>query len=111
MKNVVITGTSRGIGFELAKLFADKGHNVLAISRNTKPLKAINHPNIKLISVDISKIDDIKNVVDFGAATDVASTSAQPLRSAKVQLVRGNLELQRIAEGLCWSWELEPRAE
>ena len=60
MKNVVITGTSRGIGFELAKLFANKGHNVLAISRNTKPLEAVNHKNITLISVDISKNSDIE---------------------------------------------------
>jgi NAD(P)-dependent dehydrogenase (short-subunit alcohol dehydrogenase family) len=65
MKNVVITGTSRGIGFELAKLFADKGHNVLAISRNTAPLMAVNHPNIKLISVDLSIHTDVKKVSDF----------------------------------------------
>lgn len=65
MKNIVITGTSRGIGFELAKLFADKGHNVLALSRNTKPLAKLNHPNIKLISVDISNNSDLENVTEF----------------------------------------------
>ncbi len=65
MKNVVITGTSRGIGFELAKLFANKGHNVLALSRNTKPLESVNHHNIKLISVDISKNTDIQEVTEF----------------------------------------------
>ncbi|WP_298780755.1 SDR family oxidoreductase [uncultured Polaribacter sp.] len=65
MKNVVITGTSRGIGFELAKLFANKGHQVLAISRNTKPLEAVNHKNISLISVDISKNSDLEKVTNF----------------------------------------------
>jgi NAD(P)-dependent dehydrogenase (short-subunit alcohol dehydrogenase family) len=65
MKNVVITGTSRGIGFELAKLFANKGHNVLAISRNTKPLEAVNHKNVTLISVDISKNSDIEKATNF----------------------------------------------
>jgi NAD(P)-dependent dehydrogenase (short-subunit alcohol dehydrogenase family) len=65
MKNVVITGTSRGIGFELAKLFAKNGHQVLAISRNTKPLEAVNHENISLLSVDISKTSDVKKVTDF----------------------------------------------
>lgn len=65
MKNVVITGTSRGIGFELAKIFANKGHNVLALSRNTKPLMSLNHLNIKLISVDISKQSDIDKVTNF----------------------------------------------
>ena len=65
MKNVVITGTSRGIGFELAKQFANKGHQVLAISRNTKPLEAINRKNITLLSVDISNNSDIKMVTSF----------------------------------------------
>ncbi len=65
MKNVVITGTSRGIGFELQKLFADKGHQVLAISRNIAPLKAVNHQNIKLLSVDLSINTDVKKVSDF----------------------------------------------
>jgi NAD(P)-dependent dehydrogenase (short-subunit alcohol dehydrogenase family) len=65
MKNVVITGTSRGIGFELAKLFAENGHQVLAISRNTKPLEAVNHKNISLLSVDIAQNSDIQKVTDF----------------------------------------------
>lgn len=65
MKNVVITGTSRGIGFELAKQFAEKGYNVLAISRNTQPLEKVNHKNIKVISVDISNTDDLQKVKDF----------------------------------------------
>ena len=43
MKHVIITGTSRGIGFELAKLFANNGHKVLAISRNTAPLNTLNN--------------------------------------------------------------------
>jgi NAD(P)-dependent dehydrogenase (short-subunit alcohol dehydrogenase family) len=33
MKNIIVTGTSRGIGFELALKFANAGHQVLAISR------------------------------------------------------------------------------
>ena len=56
MKNIVITGTSRGIGFELAKQFAENGHQVLALSRNTGPLSEVNHKNIKVLSVDISKV-------------------------------------------------------
>lgn len=65
MKNVVITGTSRGIGFELAKLFADAGHQVLALSRNTKPLSELNHKNITVFSVDIGTVDDLKKVTSF----------------------------------------------
>lgn len=65
MKNIVITGTSRGIGFELAKQFAEKGHNVLAISRNSKPLKEVNHKNINVLSVDISNTEDLQKVPLF----------------------------------------------
>ena len=38
-KKVIITGTSRGIGFELAQILADEGHQVLALSRNHTPFK------------------------------------------------------------------------
>ncbi|CAM1368508.1 Short-chain dehydrogenase [Tenacibaculum litoreum] len=65
MKNIVITGTSRGIGFELAQQFANQGHQVLALSRNTKPLEQVSHPNITTISVDLSEEKDIKKAVDF----------------------------------------------
>jgi len=69
MKNVIITGTSRGIGFELAKLFANANNNVLAISRNSETILKLNHPKIKALSVDISDEIDIKKVIDFVSST------------------------------------------
>jgi NAD(P)-dependent dehydrogenase (short-subunit alcohol dehydrogenase family) len=68
-KNIVITGTSRGIGFELAKQFAANGHQVLALSRNTTPLLAVNHKNITVLSVDISDGNDLNKVTDFIKST------------------------------------------
>jgi 3-oxoacyl-[acyl-carrier protein] reductase len=68
-KNIVITGTSRGIGFELAKQFAENGHQVLALSRNSAPLSAINHENITVLSVDISETEDLHKVSDFIKST------------------------------------------
>jgi len=65
MKNIVITGTSRGIGFELAKQFAEKGYQVLALSRNTKPLADYNHKNISLLSVDLSINSHLEKVTYF----------------------------------------------
>lgn len=64
-KYIVITGTSRGIGFQLAQQFAEAGHKVLALSRNTKPLEAVNHKNITPISVDLSNKNDILKAVDI----------------------------------------------
>ncbi|MBT8320440.1 MAG: SDR family NAD(P)-dependent oxidoreductase, partial [Eudoraea sp.] len=38
MANIIITGTSRGIGLELGQSFAKDGHQVMALSRNPKPV-------------------------------------------------------------------------
>jgi 3-oxoacyl-[acyl-carrier protein] reductase len=64
-KNIIITGTSRGIGFELAKEFAAEGHNVLALSRNDLPCKNLNLQNVTSISCDISNRDQIEEAVSF----------------------------------------------
>ena len=64
MKNIIITGTSRGIGYELALLFANAGHQVLALSRNT-PKTLIEHQNITCLSVDLSKEKDLLQVDNF----------------------------------------------
>ena len=65
MKNIIITGTSRGIGFELVKKFAAENYNVLALSRNTASVANLDHKNITAISTDLSKEKDLKKVVDF----------------------------------------------
>lgn len=64
-KTVLITGTSRGIGFELAQLFAKNNYSVLAISRNTATLDIVDHPNIKTFGVDLSQEKDIDLVVNY----------------------------------------------
>lgn len=64
MKNIVITGTSRGIGYELALQFANEGHNVLAISRKT-PQMLIEHKNITCLSIDISNENELKKAEEF----------------------------------------------
>jgi len=65
MKNIIITGTSRGIGFELAQTFAKNNYNVLALSRNSKPLNNLNLKNITTLSVDLSNENDLQKVTNF----------------------------------------------
>jgi len=68
LKNIIITGTSRGIGYELALQFANAGHQVLAISRNT-PQTLMEHPNVSCLSLDISVAEDLIQVEKFIAQT------------------------------------------
>ena len=62
--NIIITGTSRGIGLELALLFAENGHNVLALSRKNNN-RLNQNPNISFLSVDLSEKEDLQKVTNF----------------------------------------------
>lgn len=68
MKNIIITGTSRGIGYELALQFANAGHNVLAISRKI-PQALIENQNISCLGIDLSSGDGLIQVKDFIEST------------------------------------------
>jgi len=64
-KYVIITGTSRGIGFELVQLFAKVGHKVLALSRNEKPIQNLKLDNVTAFSFDLNDSEAYQKVVDF----------------------------------------------
>ncbi len=66
-KNIIITGTSRGIGYELALQFAAAGHQVLAVSRKI-PQGLLGNSKISCLSVDLSLEDDLNKVADFIAS-------------------------------------------
>lgn len=68
MKNIIITGTSRGIGFELALQFANAGYQVLALSRKT-PQVLIENSNVTCLSVDLSNENDLLHVEKFLSST------------------------------------------
>ena len=60
MKTLLVTGSSRGVGFEISKQAAADGHQVIALSRNIKPLDGIK--NIHPFAVDLSIESE---VIDF----------------------------------------------
>ena len=64
-KNVVITGTSRGIGYEVVALFANEGHNVLALSRNDVPVSGMGISNCHCFPCDITSEADVRRVSEF----------------------------------------------
>ena len=66
-KKIIITGASRGIGFELVQLLALQGHQVLALSRNATPLQKLqsDYKNITVLQVDISDENQHATISDF----------------------------------------------
>ncbi|MGO3182693.1 MAG: SDR family NAD(P)-dependent oxidoreductase [Aequorivita sp.] len=65
MKNIIITGTSRGIGFEMVKLFSEAGYNVLALSRNAMPVAELNLENVTSLGFDISNQSEIVKLSSY----------------------------------------------
>lgn len=71
--NVVITGSTKGIGFALAKEFLSQGDSVIISSRNEKNIeqavaklkKEISNPDVYGHLCDVTKSEDVKNLVDF----------------------------------------------
>jgi dihydroanticapsin dehydrogenase len=65
-KVAIITGGSRGIGFEMAKTFSENGATVVITSKNSQQLKdsANKLSNTLPISGDIRREEDVKNVIE-----------------------------------------------
>ncbi|WP_096023893.1 SDR family NAD(P)-dependent oxidoreductase [Campylobacter lanienae] len=59
MSNIIITGTSKGIGNALAKLYLDEGHTIIGCSKS-KP--NITHANYHHYAIDAT---DEKSVIDM----------------------------------------------
>lgn len=68
MKNIIVTGTSRGIGYELALKFAEAGHQVLAVSRKI-PQALLEHQNVICLSVDLADETALDQVDNFLSST------------------------------------------
>jgi uncharacterized oxidoreductase len=62
---ILITGGSAGIGFEIAKQFAEKGNKVIITARDEDRLKqaAARIENVTAIRCDVSKAEDIEELV------------------------------------------------
>ena len=74
MKNILVTGCSRGIGFETVKSFAkSKNAKVLAISRNQDGLKKLvkecseinSDFQLQILSIDLVEKESIQKICDY----------------------------------------------
>ena len=59
-KNIIITGTSSGIGFELVKIFSKDNNRILALSRNNSKLRDLKLDGVDAIDFDINNPDENK---------------------------------------------------
>ena len=60
MKRVLITGASSGIGYELAKIYAENGHDLVIVARNRDKLRMLQKEIFEEISKNI-KVTVIEN--------------------------------------------------
>ncbi|MEQ8526136.1 SDR family oxidoreductase [Gracilimonas sp.] len=73
-KTILITGASRGIGYETALKLASENHTVIATARSKDKLqelsKAANNGQIISTPADLTKPEDIKKLADAVAGTN-----------------------------------------
>jgi len=77
MRNVVVTGGSRGIGLAIARRLANAGHNVVAVARRESDelrhaLREAGEDRLHFMPFDLSEVDGIPDLVkrlrtNFGA--------------------------------------------
>lgn len=63
--NVIITGASRGIGFEVISRFLDHGDTVFCLTRNTEALKSLDHPQLHVYATDVSLQESMDKALAF----------------------------------------------
>lgn len=65
MRNVIVTGGSRGLGLAIGRVLCEAGFRVIAIARNkTYQFSSVEHENFIFHSHDLSEIDQLRSLVD-----------------------------------------------
>jgi benzil reductase ((S)-benzoin forming) len=103
---ILITGTSRGLGSELAAYYLDSGHEVYGISRNSNR-ELEKHSRFRFISQDLSKFDELEKsipgFIEKAAPLDLVVLNAGVIAEIKDLQHTGLDEIKRVMDINVWS--------
>lgn len=120
-KTAIITGASRGIGKEVAVLFAKNGANLFLISRNQERLDDLQKElteaysvDVQSYSVDITDTDKLKDVFTdikkSKKAIDIVVNNAGIMEDAVLQMVKPELIQKTYATNVFALIDISKRA-
>ena len=97
--NIIITGTSRGIGKDIAKYYLERGHNVAGCSRS---IQSITHPNYIHDQIDVTQPSTIKlwvsGIQEILGSIDVAIANAGKVYATSLMLITNNENAHKTVE-------------
>jgi NADP-dependent 3-hydroxy acid dehydrogenase YdfG len=64
MRNVIVTGASKGVGYATCKILAALGYKVIAVSRNKEKMQGLMSDNIETYQLDLTDFDAIRKFFD-----------------------------------------------
>ena len=80
MKVILITGASSGMGYETAKILAQKGHKVYGAARRVEKIEPLGEFGVTAIRMDItdeqSIVDAVKTIIEKEGRIDVVVNTA-----------------------------------
>jgi 3-oxoacyl-[acyl-carrier protein] reductase len=67
-KNILLTGATKGLGFEILNYYVSKGYNLILISKNKKKLLNLKKKykkiiNLNIFAVDLAKVERLNNTI------------------------------------------------
>ena len=105
MRNIIVTGGSRGLGLGIARRLSEEGYRVIAIARqNTDQLSSViqetasSHPNsIHFVRFDLSDVPNIPNLVksvrsDYGPIYGLINNAAISFDGALATMHNSQIE-------------------
>ncbi|MDM9625733.1 SDR family oxidoreductase [Rhizobium sp. S152] len=101
MKTVLITGCSSGFGLETARYFIERDWNVIATMRAPRPDVLPQSDRLRMIALDVTDADSIRNAVELAGPIDVLVNNAgigwlNALEGTPMETVRDIFETNTI---------------